>query len=398
MDGLTRDGSTASASGRDAILDLLKGAGCLLMIMAHSALKLQNYDEFTFYGGLAPVMFFGPAAVTASFQVGRHKPRGVLVTYLFLLLIGFSFNRITDVGFLGELEMDMLQIIAVGAALIFLLELYVRPRLWVYLLFGVLFFAGKFLVQDLLRGISISGVTNLIAPPGVFPIFPWLFLFFFGLFAYRVRNVFNLVIAVGCAAAAFLLRELGVTLLIRNKWDMTIGYFLVCAILWFGSVFVLRAVPWFRNARVLSWLSYLGRNSLLFLYVHFPLILYFKEIRNLRTVPVIREYPFLFWLIILALTALIMLLLLRLARWERLASVFDHLAVWILITIAVFAGGLLIQDDDLVYALEVSLGTTAALFFPRLVGILKEKRRAPTARPAAQAETGAVRGVGSAGG
>jgi hypothetical protein len=124
--------------------------------------------------------------------------------------------------------------------------------------------------------------------------------------------------------------------------------------------------------------------------VHFPLILYFKEVRNIRTVPIIREYPFLFWLFILALTLGIMLVLLRLARWERLASIFDHLAVWILITIAVFAVGLLIQSDDVVYALEVFLGTTAALFFPRLVGVLKEKRVAPTAQPALQTEASAV--------
>lgn len=380
MDEVKASPETGGGQDRDPILDLLKGAGCLLMIVAHSALKLQNYEQFTFHGGLAPVMFFSAAAVTASFQARRYRLRGVLLTYLFLFLLGFSFNRITDVGFLGELEMDMLQIIAVGSAIIVLLERRYRPGAGVYLGLAILAFGAKFAIQAILNGYSLPSVTNMLVPPGVFPLFPWLFLFFGGLVAHRVPNLWNLALFALWAGTAFGIHALGVPLLIKGKWDMTIGYFLVCNLLLSGSVFMLRLVPWFRRPRGLGWLLFLGRNSLLFLYVHFPLALFLKEDYNIRTLPLIRAYPFLFWLVILAGTVALMLLLMRLARWRPLASLFERLSTWIVLTLLVFGVGVFIPNDDVVYLIEVGLGILMSLYFHRLSVLLKKRAASASAR------------------
>lgn len=360
-------------SQRDNSIDILKGIGCLLMIIAHSSLNFGGYDRFKFWGGLAPILFFSAAGVTASFQAKKYQPRGVLWTYAFLFLLGFSFNRITDPGFLQELEFDIIQMIVIGSSAIYLLEYYLHPQTWVYLIFGFLAFGLKFILQKLLAGIVIVGLTNALVPPGIFPIFPWLFLFFFGLFAYRINNKVNLYLAGGFSLTLLVLFKANFPLDIHNKWDMSIGYFLVCSILLFCTFFTLR----FINERGKTFerkglLSFLGKNSLLFLFVHFPIILYLKENQIHRKVLLIFQHPYLFWLLILGLTLAVMFVLIWIAKWKVSAQIFDHLAVWVAMTALIFIAGIFIHSESFTYSIEIGLGILTALYYSKLGNIFKQ--------------------------
>jgi fucose 4-O-acetylase-like acetyltransferase len=364
-----------TSSQRDTSIDILKGIGCLVMIVAHSSLKFGGYERFKFWGGLAPVLFFAATGVTAAFQAQKYKPRGVLLTYGFLFLLGFSFNRITDPGFLQEPEFDIIQMVAIGSSAVYLLEYYLRPRAWVYLLLGFLTFGLKFLLQKLLAGIFIVGITNALIPPGIFPIFPWLFLFFFGLFAYRINNYVNLGFAAGFCAILFVLQRANSPIDIENKWDMSPGYFLACIVLVFSTFFVLRFLSSWRK-KIFNHeglLTFLGQNSLLFLYVHFPIILYLKGIRIHRNVQLIFRHPYLFWLLVLGLTLVVMFVLIRLAKWESSARIFDYLIIWILMTALVFAAGIFISTERFTYFIEIGLGILTALFYPKLGNIFKQR-------------------------
>jgi hypothetical protein len=365
---------------RDTTIDILKGIGCLVMIVAHSSLKFGGYERFKFWGGLAPVLFFAATGVTAAFQAQKYKPRGVLLTYAFLLLLGFSFNRITDPGFLEETEFDIIQMVAVGSSLVYLIEYYLRPRAWVYLLLGFLTFGLKFILQKLLAGIFIVGVTNALIPPGIFPIFPWLFLFFFGLFAYRINNYVNAGLAAGFGVILIILQKINIPIDLENKWDMSLGYFLACGILVFFTFFVLRFISSWRKKifKYNGLLTFLGQNSLLFLYIHFPIILYLKEIRVHRSAQLIFNHPYLFWLLVLGLTLVVMFVFIRLAKWKTGAQVFDHLSVWVIMTALVFAAGMFISTDRFVYVIEIGLGILTALFYPNLGNILKQKISTPS--------------------
>ena len=368
------DAEMKQTSQREPFIDILKGIGCLVMIVAHSSLNFGGYERFKFWGGLAPVLFFAATGVTAAFQAQKYKPRGVLFTYAFLLLLGFSFNRITDPGFLQEPEFDIIQMVAVGSSVIYLLEYYFHPRVWVYLLLGFLTFGLKFILQTLLTGISIAGVTNLLIPPGIFPIFPWLFLFFFGLFAYRINNYVNAGLAAGFGTTFFILQKTNFPLDLENKWDMSFGYFLVCGILVFSTFFILRLIS--TQGKLLEHkglLTFLGKNSLLFLYVHFPIILYLRENRIHRNVQLIFHHPYLFWLLVLGLTLAVMLVLIWLAKRKIIAQIFDHLSVWIVMTALVFAVGIFISTSSLTYSIEIALGILTALFYPKLGNIFKQK-------------------------
>jgi hypothetical protein len=362
-------------SQRDTTIDILKGIGCLVMIVAHSSLKIGGYEQFKFWGGLAPALFFSATGVTAAFQAQKYKPRGVLLTYVFLLLLGFSFNRITDPGFLREPEFDIIQTIAIGSSVVYLLEYYLRPQVWIYLLLGFLAFGLKFIFQKLLAGIFIVGVTNALIPPGIFPIFPWLFLFFLGLFAYRVNNYVNVGLAAGFGAILFILQKTNFPIDIENKWDMSLGYFLVCDILVFSTFFFLRFISSWRE-KIFKYdglLTFLGQNSLLFLYVHFPIILYLKEIRIHRDVKLIFCNPYLFWLLVLGLTLAIMFVLIWLSKWKIGSQFFDHLTVWVIMAALVFAVGIFISTERFIYVIEIGLGTLTALFYPKLANSLKQK-------------------------
>jgi hypothetical protein len=370
------DAEMKQDSQRDPSIDILKGIGCLVMIVAHSSLNFGGYDRFKFWGGLAPALFFAATGVTAAFQAQKYKPRGVLLTYAFLFLLGFSFNRITDPGFLEEIEFDIIQTIAIGSSVIYLLEYYFRPRTWVYLLLGFLAFGLKFILQKLLAGIAIVGVTNALIPPGIFPIFPWLFLFFFGLFAFRINNYVNAGLAAGFGAVLFILQKINFPIDLENKWDMSLGYFLACGILVFSTFFVLRFIfsRWGKIFRYEGLLTFLGKNSLLFLYVHFPIILYLKEIHIQRKVQLIFQHPYLFWLLALGLTMAVMLVLIWLAKWKFSAQIFDHLTVWIVMTALVFAVGIFIFTESFTYSIEIGLGILTALFYPKLANIFKQKQ------------------------
>ena len=363
-----------TSSQRDTSIDILKGVGCLVMIVAHSSLKSIGYEQFKFWGGLAPVLFFSATGVTAAFQAQKYKPRGVLLTYAFLFLLGFSFNRITDPGFLQEPEFDIIQMIAIGSVAVYLLEYYLRPRAWIYFLLGFLAFGLKFILQKFLVGISIAGVTNALIPPGIFPIFPWLFLFFFGLFAYRINNYFNAGLAAGFGALLFVLQKINFPIDLENKWDMSLGYFLASGILVFFAFFILRFISSQRKIfKYEGLLTFLGKNSLLFLYVHFPIILYLRENHIQHDVKLIFRHPYLFWLLALGLTLVVMLVLIRLAKWEISAQVFDHLTVWAVMTLLVFGAGLFISTERFTYVIEVGLGILTAMYYPKLGNIFKQK-------------------------
>lgn len=358
---------------RDFALDILKGVGCLLMVVAHSNINFRGYQPYTFWAGLAPVLFYAVAGVTASFQARRYRPRGVLVTYAFMLLLGFSFNRITDPAWLEEINFDIIQLIAVGASVIYLLEFYWKPPDWVYLLLVPLTFWIKTPLMAWLDGSFVPGVTGILIPPAIFSVFPWLFLFFLGLFAYRTKNQYNLLLGLAAFAAFFFLYANDWDYETHNKWNMSFSYFLVCCSLVFLSFFLVRAVPFLRQRRGLGLLVFLGQNSLLFLYVHFPLVLAFREYRLHRAVELIYRNPFLFWVLVLVITLCIMWAITWLARIELFQKPFQFLPTWIFMTLAVFAMGYFFAGRLREYWGQIGVGVLFATFYPYLSALLKSR-------------------------
>ena len=371
-----------SSNHRDLTLDILKGLGCLLMIMAHMPYRAGVYRQLTFLGGFATVPFYAVAGVTATFQAQKYAPRAVTLNYLILFLLGFALNGFNSPDYLRPpvIHFDIIQIIALGSLCVYLLEYYLKPAAWVYLLLALLTFLAKLGLDILLPVQDHPALAGILLPySGTFPLIPWLFLFFLGAYAYRLGNWWNLGWALLLLGTYWTLVWSGLDLHYRSKYDMSVGYFLLSCMLLFVLYLCARGMALLRDSAGLAPLTFLGRNSLLFLFVHFAAIAFFYlRLQWNENIPLFRATPFLFWLFLLVIVLIVMSGLLRVAGFLLLESYFDRIWVWAVLIALVLGVAAVIPHNGLVRWVESGLGIVAALYYHRLGRALKSVKAMTT--------------------
>jgi fucose 4-O-acetylase-like acetyltransferase len=365
------------SKSRDLSLDVLKGLGCLLMIMAHLQIQTGFYKQLTFLGGFAPVPFYAVVGVTTLFQTQKYKPRSVLLNFLFLFLIGFALNGFNSPDFLRPpvIHLDIISIIAVGAIAVYLVEYYFKPSAWIYLVLGVLCFLIKLALDVLLPVKDYPLLAGLILPySGTFPVIPWLFLFFLGVYVYRAGWKWNLFWMIFAMVVFVSLALIGFNLDYRSKFDMSLGYFLLSCVFLFALFLVFSKIKIFESPSALNPIVFFGQNSLLFLFVHFCFISLFElQLQRNGGLTVFNDHLFLRWLSIFAVTWIAMAALLYLAKINPLRSFFDRIWIWILLAILILTIPLIPNNEFVRYA-EVVLGIIAALHYHQLSRALKGRR------------------------
>jgi len=309
---------------RDNSLDLLKGLACLMMAIAHAPIIFKDSSvvaQLYFIGHLAPVIFFAVSGATVLFQLQGRSLKTILATYVILFFAGYSFNGIINPDIYHNLRIEIIQIIAIGCVLIAIIESRLAPANWLYLVLGAGIFGLKILLD--LWAPEFDGAkhimprvdythwtptvdyvhwfdTNTKGPAEIltgFPLLPWLFLFPLGVAAYRQSNRMNAMLAVSIGSASLLMYCYGVDLNWHEKWDMSTGYFLISCTCLFFTFFVFRVLsPWITNPN--NPIVFLGRNSLLFLYVQFSM-LFFAGLLSFKN-------QYLWWLNSILLTYLVM--------------------------------------------------------------------------------------------
>lgn len=379
--------TTTGVNNRDLFLDVLKGLGCLLMIMAHMPFREGNYKYFTFVGGFAPILFFVVAGVTASFQAQRHPVRSTLLNYLCLFLLGFALNGFHSPDFLLSpvIHFDMISTIALCSVIVYLLEFYARPRLWVWLLLGFLSFVIKWLLAIILPVESHPSLAGVLLPHvGTFPLIPWLFLFLFGVAAYRTGILFNFSLAVLALGTYLVLDTSGFLLDYRNKFDMSVGYFLLACLILFTSFSVIRKFVSVFPPSSKNFLVFLGRNSLLFLFLHFGVIRVLSGRFQLeKQVQLFKQNPAFFWLFILMVTLVVMVFLVYLAQRMPFEKLFHRVWIWIVLIALVLITPLLLRHDGLIRWLEIGFGILGGLYYPHLRHALQGDKRGQYVPPVA---------------
>lgn len=273
------------AQERDLSLDYLKGIGCAMMLLAHSAVQQSAglvILALFFFGHLAPVLFFAVTGVTAQFQARRHSLSHALAYFGALFLFGLSYSGMFSASPLSDFKFEILQIIALGAlAVVLLARALPQAAALLWLAVGLGLFALKLLLDLLAPEIDGAGLlmpaahhvpwhllkTGESLVLTGFPLLPWLAFFFIGCAAYRLssRTLFGLTLA--ALLGLGIVAGLGLEVDLRNKWDMSATYFLQALVLLFAAfLFARRYLS--RPVRGLGVLLDWGRNSLLFLYVH----------------------------------------------------------------------------------------------------------------------------------
>ncbi len=357
------------AEKRDLTLDFLKGVACVLMIIAHSKLKMWGYEKFIFWGNLAPALFFGISGVTATFQAGKYQIKDVFFSSLFIFFLGFSYNATRDVGFLDHVQFEIIQAIALGSFTVFLLEKFLKPRSWVYFVLGFLCFGLNLCILSLLAGREFSWVTGIWIAPGLFPYLPWLSLFMLGVFVFRTGNLQNGILFGGLGLLYYLLYSTNVPDVDTAKWYFQFDYFLGCVLALLFGFLLVRILNLFRFPLIAEPFLFWGRNSLLFLYFHYAFIKFFRDMEMQREVDVIWNHPYLFWLLVLVCTSVAIFGTNLLARY--MGFIFERIWAWLILAGLVFLLPLFLHMENTVYYAELTIGILFAAFYPVLNKLLK---------------------------
>jgi hypothetical protein len=352
---------------RDHSLDLLKGIACVLMLLAHTQLQIDLPSKaLTFLGSFAPILFFAVSGITANFQAGKYPLAGVFITYAMIFLLGLSFASMIVGNFWTAFDMDILQIIAVGVLVLYVVQRYLKPPPLFHLGAAVGVFALKLATDGLPRDLWWMGyLENVVLEPGNFVVIPWLFPFFLGMFCYLAPNRHNLWLG----GAAFLGLGLawagGVPLGIDNRWDMTIGYFLFSLMLTSGAFYSARRLPQEFMVSALPWLLWLGKYSLLFLYVHMGVIW------------LVRSYTqgiwgtYLIWPAVAAASVGLMWALPPLLAALRVPAVMSRFPAWIGLLALVLTAPLLLPAGTPLVLAQFTLGLIFSLYYASMTQALK---------------------------
>ncbi len=277
-------------SERDNTLDYIKAFGCLLMMVAHLGI-INPADDIAYLSvficGIAPYFFFAVTGITAAFQAKRYNTKGVLITYLLIGVIGLSFNGQLPHLLLNLYAWEILQIIAFGGIFVFLLQKYAKPCNYIFLIVALLivavkFIADKFNIHDIFFGVLFTPMDvygdgmDALKYPG-FPIFPWLYIFPLGVFCYNCKNWMNgvsaLILALTLLAYSIVLSDIE----IFKKWDMSLAYFLFATSAQFLMFYIFRSMRC-KGLILTKPIVFLGRNSLMFLFVHITALFITKAI------------------------------------------------------------------------------------------------------------------------
>jgi hypothetical protein len=354
---------------RDLSLDLLKGVACVLMVLAHTQLQIDMPSKvLTFLGSFTPILFFAVSGITANFQARKYPVTGIVITYAMIFLLGLSFTAMTREDFSTfwvPFDMDILQIIAVGVLTLYLVQRFLKPGPWFHLGAAVAIFALK-LVTDALPDTGwMAYLAYVFVEPGNFVIIPWLFPFFLGMFCHLAPNRHNLWLAGAALVAMGLAWGVGLPLGIDNRWDMTLGYFLFSLLLTAMSFYVARQLTPDFVARFLSPLLWLGKFSLLFLYVHMGVIW------------LIRHYTqgiwgtYWVWPLVGGASVLLMWVLPPLFGALRIPALMSRFPAWLLLLALVLATPLVLPTGATLILTQLALGLVFSLYYAAMTQVLK---------------------------
>lgn len=222
------------------------------MVLSHFT---QDWQVAGFLGGFAPALFFAVSGVVLTFQLQSKGILEIVFYYLMLFILGFSYSSIIEFTYYDDVDpisifskSEILHVISLSCIA---LALGVSRVTW---LFPVPFAIHYFL--------DMPAIGFLVGP--VFSIFPWLSLFMFGVFLWRLKT--HQKVMIGVIAIISLLSVFLLTGANLNKMVMSLDYFLLCLVVVTASSI---AIGHWKSFRSNGLIQFFGQNSLLFLYVHF---------------------------------------------------------------------------------------------------------------------------------
>lgn len=378
--------NTASTNNRDDSLDILKGLGCLAMVVAHQPYVFRNPDVILglinhIAGILPPVIFFSVSGITASLQSQKYTFRSLAQYFLALFLVGFTWNIIIHGDKSSFFWPEIFQQIAIGSLLVCFIERKARISQWLLFFVSACLLLLKPLVTHVWPNVDgwhfLSCDTSYIPevdadsknPPILpgFPLLPWTGFFLLGVWCYRAGKNLKFIMTALSLGLTFLSIQLGSNVI--EKWNTSSAYiFSSCTAMF--SLFWLFSGYSDASSAPTRQLRKLGNNAFLFFFSH-PLgivagaVIYFNYFN-----------AYVAWAISIVVAVLIYNLFARLKPW----MLFNSARAWAVMIGAIIIIPFLAQLIEhkslplITRLLAIAIGIVAAINFSALALITKVKK------------------------
>lgn len=282
--------------GRDRSIDIAKGIGIILVVYGHLVNPIHR-EIFLFHMPLFFLLsgyFFSTEKDWTTFI--KDKIRKLIYPFCCFYFLSFLLRLCIEKGNLyesfcvGIYDEVSRQFISINTPLWFLLALFE--------IFIISFLTEKY-VKKVWVKIIITGIITLIGYESAmherYTIIPFLaqacmgYIFFRIGYWLKMKNTLKKKVSIFAISLLILGYGIGVTFNVTTdlfllKMDSNYLLFFIPALC--GSLLVIYLSKYLQNKRYTDWLSYLGKNSLLIMCVHSPLILLVSSI----LLPVLRGF------------------------------------------------------------------------------------------------------------
>ncbi len=297
---------------RDKSLDIVKGIACILMIFAHSHSLGRTIDnDFTYFfwylGFFAPIIFFASIGAALIYQLKKRSLYSLIIFNLLLFLISFANLGRESIEYLDITKNNLIGSLALST--IFTLIYWEINGLFVFIIL---------LILD--RFLNTINLTPTILHGILFALIPWSGITTLGKYLHKNKKNTLFVFVIGILITFYYL-------IIKREYITTqflTSSFLGVSLLIYS--FCLLVAPMIGKVPILSLLlTFLGKNSLLFYFLH--LFILFTITFKLQAV--------LMWIFILVSSIIFMLILKSLNHYtlERISSL---LWFWVVLVSAIF--------------------------------------------------------------
>ncbi len=286
-----RRSDTPMPGPRLSEIDKTKGLAGFLMIAAHldgaRLLAFGTFGAALFFvcSGMNTILFLDKTR-------GNKKFNAYHLFFVALLFVGGYTQIVIAHPSETRLVPEFLQVSALAMLLIFGLSKIFKNIYYAGYLFWLPYLL-HFLLQHGREPIQIGGANRLISfffATGAFPLFPWGGFFLYGILLLHLRRKKWALIYLTAATGVLSFLSIFVIRVPINKFDMTFSYMalsLFAATLLFYSFCLLTEYPRGQGLKIVhSVLEVVGRNSLMFVYVHY-LTLELLKLENLFAYPIL---------------------------------------------------------------------------------------------------------------
>lgn len=302
---------------RDKALDIIKGVACILMIFAHSATLGKTIDNsittvFWYLGFFAPVLFFASIGVSLVYQLEKRTTEKILIFNLLFFIISFADRGKESLNYFNITSPNLIASLAIATIFTVFLK---RTN-------GLLILCILIIVDRIGNRFPIPPTIFYGIP---FALIPWAGITTLGKYLYENKKSRIFILMAGLLITFYYVFIKHQTIQDQFLTSLFLGMSL--AIYSFITIFADKIG---KMPGVSDVLTYLGKNTLLFYWVH----LFILFTINLRL-----PAPMM-WIFILVFTIISMMVLKKINHY-LLEKFSKTILFWGIIVLAVFIPPLL---------------------------------------------------------